>query len=345
VFLVRQNLFSLHVQVLSLISVALHLGYIVRWCINPITEYSIAGASLTFVSSIGVAFLLFVEHKRLIRPSSFISLYLLCRIIADSVQLRTIALRSYDNAITGVLSAEISIQCFSLILESWPETRSFDDSKVYSPEDTAGVFNRNVLWWLTSLFWMGNKMVLKQSDLFNLDGSIQSSTLIKQIRPVWQKSMYYRPPGLVNILLILIDVNKKRALLATYLSTLFIPWLQTVPPRAATIAFKYSQTFLLNDAVSYLAKPSAKRNKNDAYGLIGAAVLIYFGMAVSISPTFSFSSITECLTFSDRESKPTRKVKPNDCHIPRGNSSSDLRQISSISSHRRESTRSDFNVH
>jgi hypothetical protein len=128
VFLVRQNLFSLHVQVLSLISVALHLGYLVRWCINPVTDYSIAGASLTFLSSIGVAFLLFVEHKRLLRPSSFISLYLLCRVIADSVQLRTIVLRGYDNAVTGVLSAEISIQFLFLVLESWPEQRSIDDA-------------------------------------------------------------------------------------------------------------------------------------------------------------------------------------------------------------------------
>jgi hypothetical protein len=76
------------------------------------------------------------------------------------------------------------------------------------------------------------------------------------------------------------DKSRKHALVATWISSLFVPWLYTIPPRACFIALNYSQTFLLNDAVSYLVKPPQLRNKNNAYGMIGAAVLIYWGKAV-----------------------------------------------------------------
>ena len=146
---------------------------------------------MTLASSIGIAILLLVEHKRLIRPSSFISLYLLCRVAADSVQLRTLVLRGYVKAITGVLSAEIAVQVVFLLLESWPKQRIDSDSTKYSPEDTAGIFNRNALWWLSDIFWLGNKRVLNQSDLYNLDVSIQSDLLRKQGLPIWEKSQYF----------------------------------------------------------------------------------------------------------------------------------------------------------
>jgi ATP-binding cassette subfamily C (CFTR/MRP) protein 1 len=58
------------------------------------------------------------------------------------------------------------------------------------------------------------------------------------------------------------------------------PLLHTIPPRAAMIAISYAQTFLITAAINYLETPAAKRNKNHAYGLIGAAAIIYIGNAV-----------------------------------------------------------------
>jgi ATP-binding cassette subfamily C (CFTR/MRP) protein 1 len=268
-------------QVLSTLSAALRLVCLVLWCKNPVTAYSIAGSSVTLVIAIGIAFLLLVEHQRLVRPSSFISLYFLCRIIADSVQLRTLLLRGYANTISWVLLAELVVQAVFLFLESWPRRKYVSDSKEYSPEDTAGIFNRSVLWWLNSLFWLGNGTVLQQSDLFSLDVSIRSSILRKRMLPIWEKCLSLLEYIVINCLTIA-DKTSKHALVRTLLSSLFVPWLHTIPPKACTIALQYSQTFLLSDAVNYLAKPAALQSKNDAYGLIGAAVLIYFGMAVCL---------------------------------------------------------------
>jgi ATP-binding cassette, subfamily C (CFTR/MRP), member 1 len=176
-------------QVLSILGAALRLACLVLWSKNPATAFSIAGSSVTLVISIGIVFLLLIEQKRLVKPSSFISLYLLCRIAADFVQFRTLRLRGYANTISWLILAEIVVQAVFLFLESWPKGRNANDSKECSPEDTAGVFNRSTLWWLNSLFWLGNGAILKQSDLFSLNASIRSSRLRDRIGPIWEKSM------------------------------------------------------------------------------------------------------------------------------------------------------------
>jgi hypothetical protein len=54
----------------------------------------------------------------------------------------------------------------------------------------------------------------------------------------------------------------------------------TIVPRAACIGFTYAQTFLITAAIKYLEEPTQLKNQNHAYGLIGAAILIYFGRTV-----------------------------------------------------------------
>jgi hypothetical protein len=55
----------------------------------------------------------------------------------------------------------------------------------------------------------------------------------------------------------------------------------TILPRAANIAFTYSQSFLIHSTVSYLGQEVQLRDRNYAYGLIGGTGLVYVGMAVS----------------------------------------------------------------
>ena len=64
-------------------------------------------------------------------------------------------------------------------------------------------------------------------------------------------------------------------------STLKWPILQTIPPRLAYIAFNFSQTFLIEAAIEILGQSSEARVKEHTYGLIGAAALVYTGLAVS----------------------------------------------------------------
>ena len=78
------------------------------------------------------------------------------------------------------------------------------------------------------------------------------------------------------------------------------------PSRACTTALNYSQTFLLNDAVSYLTRPAEQRNKDHAYRIVAATALIYFGLAVSRHSRLFTSQLTVCKIF-----KATRTGKWN----------------------------------
>lgn len=53
------------------------------------------------------------------------------------------------------------------------------------------------------------------------------------------------------------------------------------------VAFNYSQTFLITATINYLEKPLEQHIIDHANGLIGAAVLIYSGIAVSGFRTMS----------------------------------------------------------
>ena len=54
-----------------------------------------------------------------------------------------------------------------------------------------------------------------------------------------------------------------------------------VGPRIALIGFTFCQPFLINSTLSHLQEPSTTRDPNIGYGLIGATIIIYTGMALS----------------------------------------------------------------
>jgi hypothetical protein len=68
-----------------------------------------------------------------------------------------------------------------------------------------------------------------------------------------------------------------------------------MPPRLAITGFTYSQTFLINAAISYLETPAPLRNVNHAYGLIGATAFIYVGIAVGSAKHSCRSNLTTSL--------------------------------------------------
>jgi hypothetical protein len=57
--------------------------------------------------------------------------------------------------------------------------------------------------------------------------------------------------------------------------------LSAVIPRLALTAFNYTQPFLLNRAIDLSQQPITESSTNAGYGLIGAYMLVYVGIAVS----------------------------------------------------------------
>jgi ATP-binding cassette subfamily C (CFTR/MRP) protein 1 len=175
-------------EILSIAILAIKVINLVLWVRSPVTSYSVAAASVTFAGTIGLVVLVFLEHSRSKRPSSIISVHLLAQIVAESCILRTLELRSYAPALVKTTWASIFLQLAMLALESTSKRSYLKNPGEYGVEETAGIFDRSVVWWLNRLFWRGNRGVLNQSDLFQLDSDLKSQRLREGIVLDWDQS-------------------------------------------------------------------------------------------------------------------------------------------------------------
>lgn len=103
-------------------------------------------------------------------------------------------------------------------------------------------------------------------DLYHLEKEMSSEVLAQNARITWAQA----------------DKERKHALFWTIFSCLKWPLLRPVLPRLAKIGFSYSQPFLINRVINFVGDNNPTSNdRNVGYGLVGAASLIYIGLAIS----------------------------------------------------------------
>src|ERR1700709_655764 len=85
----------------------------------------------------------------------------------------------------------------------------------------------------------------------------------------------------IRVALILSDQHRKSYgyLWATF-DCFWWETLLTVIPRTALLALGFAQVYFMNSAINYLDLSSEERDVRKAYGLLGAAALIYPTIAV-----------------------------------------------------------------
>ncbi|KAF2671106.1 P-loop containing nucleoside triphosphate hydrolase protein [Microthyrium microscopicum] len=250
---------------LAIVVVALQATNLALWAKQPLTQYSIATAALELLGSLAIVALIAVEHNRLTRPAKLTSIYLLATITADFVIIRTLYLRNYVPTLAAVLCATAAVKFVLLVFESLPKTPYLiEPNRPYGKVDLAGPFNKGLLFWLNPLLVLGNRQILTLQDLYPLNHELYSDELRVRMEAAWEKNKH-RP---------------SYPLVVAGMTALKWPLLATVIPRAAMIAISYAQTFFITAAINYLETPPALRNVNHAYGLIGAAAIIYTGTAI-----------------------------------------------------------------
>jgi ATP-binding cassette, subfamily C (CFTR/MRP), member 1 len=158
---------------------------LVLWVKYPVTRYTTTAASITLAGAIGLTALVLLEHARSNRPSTIISIYLLTQVMADSVVVRTLKLRSHSSPIINATWASICFQLALLILESTTKRSHLNNPTQYGVEETSGILDRSIVGWLNTLFWRGKRHVLIQSDLFQLDSGLRSGRLRDRIVLTW----------------------------------------------------------------------------------------------------------------------------------------------------------------
>jgi ABC-type multidrug transport system fused ATPase/permease subunit len=139
----------------------------------------------------------------------------------------------------------------------------------HSPEETASIFNLGLYSWINPLLWAGYRRTLRLKDLYPLDKALSAS------------------PISVTALISLRQAtgrNEDIDILLWVARPLFKLLLLPVLPRLCLVGFTLSQPFFLRSLLNFLASPAHDVSRgSSASGLIGAAILIYVGVAASTS--------------------------------------------------------------
>ncbi|KAJ5633110.1 ABC transporterintegral membrane type 1 [Penicillium lividum] len=250
------------------INFALQLSLLVLWSVSVAsrTPTSIPSAALGLASSAIIIGLSYVEDIKSTRPSFLLTVYLLLSILFDATQVRTLWL-THRVAIAAVQSAVLGTKIAMLLLENREKTSYLKSPyKEYPPEATCGIVNLSFVWWLNRLFLAGYRKIIGSRDLFALEPGLSSGSTGERLKKSWEK--HGKRDNMIS-------------LPWAFLCCFWWEFLAVAFPRVCMIGFNFAQPFMITAVLVYVEDPVTSHSENRGYGLIGAAFLIYFGLAVS----------------------------------------------------------------
>lgn len=241
-----------------------------------VTSIFIASSVLKLVSALFMVTLSIVDHSKSPRPSVLLSSYLFLTLLLDASQARTLFLSSDQKpevTYSSIFCAAIALKVGILLLEAQRKSKWVRwDGKEHSPEETSGIFSLGIFSWLNKLFIDGYSKILAIEDLYPLDSTLNGKVLHDE----FSKNVDYSKLK-----------GDKFGLVKALMHTLKVPLLLPVPPRLALLGFTFCQPFFIEKLLDHLSQPRV--NANIGYGFIGASILIYSGIAISMA-LYSYSA-------------------------------------------------------
>ncbi|KAM7196129.1 P-loop containing nucleoside triphosphate hydrolase protein [Naviculisporaceae sp. PSN 640] len=265
----------------------------------PTPPLLIASSVLKLVSALLMIALSLIDHAKSPRPSVLLNIYLFLTLLLDAAQARTLFLISSfstlssephrlgglpDHTYSSVFVTSVALKIAILVIEAqrksrWVRWGESDAEKEHSPEETSGIFSLGVFFWLNGVFWKGYSKILRVEDLYPLDCALDGGRLSEIFEGV--------AGGQLEETEVKGEVEKRKGvrgdkfgLVKLLTRSLKIPLLLPVLPRLALLGFVFCQPFFIEKLLEHLAQPEGVE-KNVGYGFIGAAVLIYSGIAFS----------------------------------------------------------------
>ncbi|RGP69666.1 ABC multidrug [Fusarium sporotrichioides] len=266
-----------HFQLLKILGIVFYVGLqLVLVILVALELFNVIGllkasSALELVAAVLMLPVSFLDHGRSHRPSMLMNGYLSVTILFDVAQARTLWLSAITRSETSyaiVFTTTVAAKALIIILESRPKTEwvEWETSESHSPEETTGIFGLGVYLWLNSLFLAGYGRNLSINDLYPLDHSLK----VESIQGRFHKRLNYA-----------ILKGDKYALIKLLCRSYAVPLLLPVIPRLFKIAFTFCQPFFMESLLTYLSQDESLVSNNIGYGLIGASILIYFGLAIS----------------------------------------------------------------
>ncbi|KAJ5151991.1 hypothetical protein N7492_010286 [Penicillium capsulatum] len=251
---------------------ALQIAQTVLWALPSAvsTKASVAANAVLTIGTIFLGVLSYAEHTRSVRPSFILNSYLFCSLLFDIARVRTLWLRytdPFNKTIAIVTTVALASKSLLVLLEAvekrWILKSEFAN---YPPEATASFYNRAVFWWLNPLFKNGFSNFLSVDDLFVLDKELSSERLLALFEERWSK----------------VKAKTSNSLQFETFKATKVPLLAAIPSRACVVAFNFCQPVLLTRSLEFFAEPVNKATTNVGYGMIGAYILVYIGLAVAM---------------------------------------------------------------
>ncbi|KAH8821942.1 ABC transporter-like protein [Xylogone sp. PMI_703] len=257
----------------------LQLVLLVLWSLGTDRKISISksSATLSLVAASLLGTLSGIEHFKSFRPSALINVYLLFSVLFDATRTRTLWLINNGGAITIVFTVSLAVKTVILVLETVEKRRYMDSiDRRKGPEETSGIFDRSVFWWLNPLIKTGFSKALRTEDLYPIDEKMSAKVLGTDFEQIWLNS---NKSGEYRLIITLIKLFKWQIM-------------APVLPRLYLIGFTFCQPLLLNRYLNFLGKPT--ESLTVGYGLFGAYGIVYFGFAVSTG--FYWHQVYRCVT-------------------------------------------------
>lgn len=238
------------------------------------TNITFAAAALGVAAACGLLALVVTEHRRAVRASAFIGLYLVLTIFIDAIEARSYLKR--DLISLGAISvASAAVRLGLLILDEVPKVNLIIDPIIRDAsgrEATSGFWSRTFFFFMGPIFRIGFKRTLYLQDLSAIGIEFSSKRLFTEISRNW------KPNGLMG----------SHSLLRACLYTWKVSVLATLLPRLLLTGFNFSQPYLLQAVVNVVA---SKSDENDgsilsdknilAPYLVVATLLVFVGSGLS----------------------------------------------------------------
>jgi ATP-binding cassette subfamily C (CFTR/MRP) protein 1 len=258
---------SISPQIAAFVFAAIQLALLISWAkkTRPTAKFSVTSSAINLVVAMQIVVLSWVEDERSVRPSSLLAIYLLFTLLFDVIQTRSLWLSHRDLLISILFTTSVVAKTAMVLFESLGKQKHLIGSyQDLPPESTSGIVNRSFMWWLNRLISTGFRSLLTTEDLDRLDKPLESAETARKALRAWALRRH----------------PERRFEFPWQMGRAFkgpLAWMAL--PRIFMIGFTFSQPFLIASVLNWLDNSHSASNLG--YGLIGATLLIYLGMALS----------------------------------------------------------------
>lgn len=255
--------------------------------LSNVPIYDILDVAFSFAGVVGLAWLSFLEHRRSVRPSALVCLYLLASVTSD-LYMYTFPAGIYRKRgpfpFVNTLVAQIVLKTVLLVLESLnKKSLLLVNSKDYAETDLVGILNRVTFWWINPILKTGNKRILTPGDMPNLDTELNTKRIRDRVLQQWDSRGLYGPTNLPQLRTNLVaETPEPKNILARVLyRTLRTPFLLAAIPRLFVILFRCGQPILINKVIAFVQQSLDEYDyAYQAFYIMLASITIYIGLTV-----------------------------------------------------------------